>query len=199
MKRGTLTGILALAVVGGLFWDVMTDNSLGKALSSFIVKGTVSSVDYGKQVSMERILLSRRGLIEFSWNNFLDNPLFGIGFGVAKTEMFKRTATYLTAPAEKGFLPTAILEEGGLVGTTAFLVFLGVFTWDLWRQRNVAGLITFWVFLATNLGEVTIFSPGGAGAFGWIMVGAATILNDRCWVPPVAGPPVPASARGWRP
>lgn len=199
VSRRTLVALLVLAVVAGLFWDVATDNSLGKAISSYMVKGAISNEAYGNQVSMERILSSRLGLIDFSWKNFLENPFFGIGFGVAKTEVFKRTATYLTAPAEKGFLPTAILEEGGLIGTTAFVLFIVAFSWEMVRQRNVAGLVMFWAFLVTNLGEMTVFAPGGAGAFGWLMVGAAMILNDHCWTPLANRAPASPVNREWRP
>ena len=191
-KRRTLVGLLALAVVVGMFWDISTGNALGKAISSFIVKGSVSTTDYSQRFSVDRILSSRKGLIDYSWQNFLKNPLTGIGFGVSKTEAFERSATYFTAPSEKGFLPTAILEEGGVLGATAFVIFLGCFSWDLFRQRNVPGLIAFLVFVVTNLGEVTMFAPGGAGSFAWIMVGAAMLLSDRCWTPPTVRVPAPA-------
>jgi hypothetical protein len=191
LKRRTLVGLGVLAVILGLFWNAATGNSLGKALVSYIVKGSINEFDYESQVSVDRIVSSRRGLAEVSLQNFQANPLFGIGFGVAKTEAFRQVATYLTAPAEKGFLPTAILEEGGLLGTAAFVLFVWVFSRDLRRDRNIMGLIMFWTFLVTNLGEVTIFAPGGAGSFGWIMIGAAMILNDRCWTQPAS--PRPAS------
>lgn len=199
VSRGALIGLLTLAVVLGLFLDVATDNSLGKALSSFMAKGGTSKSATGyKELNIEKIMQSRQALIDFSWNNFLDSPFFGIGFGVAKTEVFRRTATYLTAPAEKGFLPTAILEEGGLIGTAAFVIFLGLFCRELVRQRNVAGLVTFLAFLVTNLGEMTLFAPGGAGGFGWLLVGAAMIFNDHCWTPPRAGAPALAVNHQWR-
>jgi hypothetical protein len=131
-----------------------------------------------------QIMASRKSLIELSWKNFQENSLFGIGFGVAKTEVFARTATLMTAPAEKGFLPTALLEEGGVMGAAAFVLFVLMFIRQMVLERNVAGLVTLVAFVATNLGEVTIFSPGGAGSFGWITVGAAMILGDHCWTPP---------------
>lgn len=195
LRRRTLVGIGVLTVVAFLFVNAATGNSIAKSLSSYLVKGVARGVGDGDRFRVEKLLSSRRGLIEFSWNNFLQNPLTGIGFGVAKTEVFRRNATFLTAPSEKGFLPTAILEEGGLLGTAAFLLLLGVLTLELSREHNIAGSVMLWTYLATNLGEMTLFSPGGAGAFGWIMVGAAMVLGDRCWTPPAVRAPMPPGNR----
>lgn len=198
VKRRTIIMAGLAAVIIGLFWNAATGNSIGKALTAYIVKGSIRDLDYGSGVFVERVVSSRRGLIEFSWQNFLASPVYGIGFGVSKTEAFRRDATYFTAPSEKGFIPTAILEEGGLLGTATFLLFIALFSRDLKRERNMLGLIMFWSFLLTNFGEVTFFAPGGAGSFGWIMVGAAMILNDRCWKPPVASAPMTVGGPGQR-
>lgn len=178
VNRLTLVSVAVVASVTVMILDISTGGSVTKSVVSFINKGSDTALD------TQQIISSRKQLVEYSWQNFNENPLFGIGFGVAKTEMFRSLATLFTAPAEKGFLPTAILEEGGLLGTGAFLIFLLMFVGDLLRDRNIAGLITFITFLITNIGEVTIFAPGGGGAFGWTMVGAAMVLGDRCWSPP---------------
>jgi hypothetical protein len=178
VSRKTLVAVGACLVVALSFWNIATQGTVSRALITFINK-TDEEVE---TLSTERIVGSRAALIELSWRNFIDNPLFGIGFQVAKTEAFAQTATLFTAPAEKGFLPTAVLEEGGLVGTTAFVLFLFFFIRELVRERNVPGMVALLTFLATNLGEVSIFSPGGPGAFGWVMVGAAMILDDHCWI-----------------
>jgi hypothetical protein len=182
LSRGTLTGIGILAVALLAFWNLATQGTVSRAIVAFINKTEedTETLDAGLIVG------SRAGLIEQSWANFRENPLLGIGFQVAKTEAFARSATLFTAPAEKGFLPTAVLEEGGVVGATAFLIFLIFFLRELSRERNVPGMAGLLTFLATNMGEVSIFSPGGPGAFGWVMVGAAMILGDYCWVRPPA-------------
>jgi hypothetical protein len=195
LRRGSLVGLIVIAAVGAVTIDLGSGGSLRQSLVAFINKSTVDG-DVGG-LSTEKILSSRKALMEYSWNNFKNSPVFGIGFGVAKTESFQRTATLFSAPSEKGFLPTAILEEGGLLGTAAFLAFLAAFLTELRRERNIAGLVTFLVFLATNLGEVTILAPGGAGAFGWITVGAAMVLGDQCWRPPPAPSPRPSRSDGW--
>jgi hypothetical protein len=182
LRRGTLIMLLALIGAGIAAWDVATSGSISGRLVQFINKAGDEVADIG--IDTTQIFSSRKALIEYSWKNFQENALFGIGFGVSKTEVFARTATLMTAPSEKGFLPTAILEEGGILGTTAFLLFLFTFIRQLARERNIAGLVTAIAFVATNLGEVTIFSPGGAGSFGWMTVGAAMILGDHCWTPP---------------
>lgn len=181
LSRGTLAAIAGAAVIGAVVWNTATGGSLGRSLVAFINKGSSETGALDAAV----IISSRKGLIDFSWSNFQESPVFGIGFGVAKTELFRSYATIFTAPAEKGFLPTAILEEGGVLGTAAFLIFIGTLLWELRRERNIAGLVAFVTFLCTNFGEVTIFAPGGGGAFGWIAVGAAMVLGDQCWRPAV--------------
>jgi hypothetical protein len=183
LKRSTLIALVALTGAGVAAWDTATSGSIRRAIVQFINKGDAKAAEKG--LNSEQILASRKALIEQSWQNFQDNAVFGIGFGVAKTEAFARTATLMTAPSEKGFLPTAILEEGGVIGTAAFIVFFLMFIRQLIHERNIAGLVTFIAFVMTNIGEVTIFSPGGAGSFGWMTVGAAMILGDHCWSPPL--------------
>lgn len=183
LSRGSLVAIVALALIGGFIFDQATGGSVVKQVIAFVNKASVESTE-ALTLDTEKILSSRKQLLELSWKNFEDSPVCGIGFGVAKTEQFRRTATLFTAPAEKGFLPTAILEEGGVVGAGTFVLFLLTFIRFLLRERNIAGFVTLIAFLATNLGEVTIFSPGGAGSFGWITIGAAMILGDHCWGPP---------------
>jgi hypothetical protein len=184
VKRGTLITLIVIVGAGVAAWDIATSGSISTSLIQFINKGDAEAAAEGLDTT--QILSSRKALIELSWQNFQENALFGIGFGVAKTEAFVRTATLMTAPAEKGFLPTAILEEGGLMGASTFVLFLFMFIQQLVRERNIAGLVTFVAFIATNIGEVTILSPGGAGSFGWMTVGAAMVLGDHCWTPPSA-------------
>lgn len=178
LNRMTIVIIGGVAGIGLLIFDGATGNKITKSVITFINKSEL------EELNTDTIISSRKQIIEYSLQNFRENPVFGIGFGVAKTEGFRRTATLFSAPAEKGFLPTAILEEGGVLGALAFCFFLLTFLWELRREGNLAGLIMFLTFLITNIGEVTIFAPGGGGAFGWTMVGAGMILGDRCWVPP---------------
>lgn len=181
LNQFTLFLLAACVVVVGIGYDAVTNRSLWRAVVGFLQKTSDSS--YPVELSTSKMLDSRMALIEFSWQNFVENPLCGIGFGVAKTKYFVENAALFTAPVEKGFLPTAILEEGGILGTSAFVLFLVVLVWELTAERNVTGISVLAAMLATNLGEVGIFAVGGTGTFGWTMFAAAVILGDHCWRP----------------
>lgn len=171
--------------------DVLTSGAISRSGIAFINKE-------GKEAELteldpEQVLASREGLITLSWNNFLEHPLTGIGFQVGTDEKFIKNVTWLTAPTEKGFLITAVLEEGGVLGSFTFLMFLLSFANALFAKRNVPALTMLATFVTSNMAEVTMFSPGAAGAFGWAMIGAATILGDHCWrysPAPIAARPV---------
>lgn len=180
LSRSTIWVCVVLAVITAFGADAALGGSVRRSLVSFFNKGGgIEATD----IDATQVLASRTGMIERSWINFQDSPIYGIGFQVAKTDFFVRNATWLTAPAEKGFLPTAVLEEGGILGATAFVLFLLAYISELWRERSTPALAMFATFLACNMTEVSIFSPGGSGAFGWIMVGASLILSDHCWRP----------------
>ena len=186
LSRSAIWACVVVAVIAAIGADAALGGSLRRGLVSFFNKGGgVEATD----IDTTQVMASRTGMIERSWNNFQDSPIYGIGFQVAKTEFFVRNATWLSAPAEKGFLPTAVLEEGGILGATAFVLFLLAYVSELWRERSTPALAMFVTFLACNMTEVSIFSPGGSGSFGWIMVGASLILSDHCWRPPNAPMP----------
>lgn len=121
---------------------------------------------------------SRGGLIEQMMANITEHPFTGIGFGIA-SEPWTMTVTRdpilglpTGASIEKGVTPLMVLEELGIFG--AFLVGL----WFLWLLRSSArsGLAPFAVCLATlllNMGESTLFSPGGLGLIMLILLGWA--------------------------
>lgn len=178
IRRSSLLMVGLAAFAGLTVVDLATGNPMWKSAVKFAHKWETSE---DEDLDLSKVMRSRQGLIDSSWSNFLESPIYGIGFGVAKTEAFVQMATLFTAPAEKGFLPTAILEEGGIMGTTAFVLFIGSLLGTLYREKNIPGLVMVLDFLVSNFGEVSIFSPGGAGGFGWVMVGAATILGDHCW------------------
>lgn len=169
--------ILAVVAIGGVV-DLATQGSVSRPIIAFINKSADPELT---TIDTEQVLASRQGLIDLSWKNFQERPLTGIGFQVATNDAFIKNATWLTAPAEKGFLVTAVLEEGGIIGATAFVIFLVCFFGELAAARNVPGIAMLAAFLTSNMAEVTFFSPGGSGAFGWLMIGAAMILGDHSW------------------
>lgn len=183
LSRGKLLSIGAVAAISVVILDIGLGGSITKSMVGFINKAGKEEV---QDLDTEQILRSRASVIDLSMQNFRENPIFGIGFQVAKTDFFIKNATLFTAPTEKGFLPSAVLEEGGVVGTAAFVVFIVALMWEFASRRNIPALVVFVTFLTSNLGEVSLFSPGGLGAFGWTMVGAAMVLGDHCWLPPAA-------------
>jgi hypothetical protein len=122
---------------------------------------------------------SRGSGIRSQWLNFVDHPLFGIGFGVSFDPEFKPlieplTGLPLSASTEKGFLPSAILEETGIVGATCFLVFLVALTRFVLPNADIALAWVFVTSVCMNVGEMVFFSAGGLGLYIWLLIGWAT-------------------------
>jgi O-antigen ligase len=175
VSRLALVGTLAIGGVGVLIADVMTGQAITKKVVAFANKGGKSEV-----FDLDQALSSRQSVIQASWHNFLESPLIGIGFEVAKTEYFQKNATLFYAPIEKGFLPVAVLEETGIIGTFFFVVFLMAYLLSLARERNVPGITLFLTFLAVNCGEAMFFGVAGHGGFGWLWFMGGMLLGDAC-------------------
>jgi len=170
---GYATALLLVVVIG----DTLTSGRIYKTVVSFANKGgnETGSLD------MKQVMQSRESLINASWELFKSHPITGIGFQVSYSDEFREKATLLSAPVEKGFLPTAILEETGILGTFFFVLFIVSFLGYLIGQRNIPATTVFLAVLFTNLGEVQLFALGGPGQLGWILTGAAMILGDHCF------------------
>lgn len=179
LSRGAIVALALLGAVGIGVTDLATGGSISRRFAAFAVKATGEV----ETVSFEAAFASRQGVAEQSWNNFLKSPVTGIGFQVADSDYFRANATLFTAPVEKGFLPTALLEEVGLLGTSVFVAFVISMAWQLWRERNIPGLGMFVAHLASNLGEASYFAVAGQGGFAWTMFFAAVVLGDRCMIP----------------
>lgn len=182
-RAQVLAFLLGVGVLLGLF-DIATRGGVSQSVIAFINKAGAESEL--QDLDTQQVLASRQGLMDLSMKNFRERPVTGLGFQVGTHETFIKNATLFSAPAEKGFLITAVLEEGGVVGASAFLIFLLTLYGELFASRNVAAIAMMTAFLTVNMAEVSIFSPGGSGAFGWMMVGAAMILGDHCWHKPLA-------------
>jgi hypothetical protein len=70
-------------------------------------------------------------------------------------------------------MPLAILEEVGIFGAGAVLAWLYVLTRGAAR-RGIAASVVFWTALVTNMGESTLFSPGGLGLLMLILIAWAS-------------------------
>jgi O-antigen ligase len=176
MSRGSLAAAAAGLALVAVMFDLATQRTLARSIQGFFTK-------YAMDAEGGSVLSTRQALIESSWQQFLERPLFGLGFQVSLDPYFVENASFLTAPVEKGFLPTAVLEEVGIFGGLPFVLFLSMLVGSLWRRRNAVGLAMLLTYLLTNLGEVTLFAFGGSGLFCWTLVAAGILIGDQCVVP----------------
>jgi hypothetical protein len=121
---------------------------------------------------------SRGGKIDAMLGNIAEHPLRGIGFGIASDPYFMvvQRDPYFGLPVgasvEKGVAPLAVLEELGVFG--AGLV--GFWVLRLLTRSARGGLAPFAVCLTAlllNMGEATLFSPGGFGLLPLVLYGWA--------------------------
>lgn len=119
----------------------------------------------------EAFTASRQGLIEMCMDDFHRNPALGMGFQVAEytNEYAKQhKGLILSSPIEKGLLPIMVLGETGIVGAVAFAIFLLFFYAGCAKKRLSITATLMTVFLATNMGEASFFSPGAEGGVEWL-------------------------------
>ncbi len=152
-----LTGILIMQFKSGF-------------MSQWIRK--TSDVEGDTRTLGEALTSSRQGLMQYSLYEFRRNPLFGSGFQVAEfTQDLVRESKGLiiSAPIEKGIAPVMVLGETGILGEACFLLFLLAFYAGCAQRRYVVTITLFTVFLVSNMGEATFFSPGGIGGIMWMI------------------------------
>ncbi len=120
---------------------------------------------------MEALTSSRMGLIGLSIKDFNRNPMIGMGFQVAEyTQARTRGKGFvISASIEKGVLPVMVLGETGILGAFFFSLFLASFYYTCSQRKYHITITLFSVFLVTNMGEATFFSPGGGGGFLWMV------------------------------
>ena len=169
-RMGRFIKISTLALVA-LMLAVASSSAVQEKLMGYVYKRNSTTI--------ESALSSRSGGIEAQWNYFLENPLTGCGFGVYPWGLSHLGAVEfmglpISAPVEKGFLPTAILEETGLLGGLSFLGVLIYLSRRVIAQRNTQWIAIFFACVFVNVGEMVIFSVGGIGLLYWLMIGIAT-------------------------
>ena len=155
-----LVFVFSLAVVSQIKSGVM---------SEWIRKTSDARDD--KRSLTEALTSSRMGLIGESMRDFKRNPMIGMGFQVAEyTKRQTRGRRFvISASVEKGVLPVMVLGETGILGATLFFLFLASFYYTCSQRKYYITITLFSVFLVTNMGEATFFSPGGGGGFLWMM------------------------------
>lgn len=162
--------VVALALVG----VVVAGAQLESVVTNFIAKSGRANAT----TLLDAYEGSRGKKIDEMWANITTKPLQGVGFGIASdplemdVERDPILGLPVSAAVEKGVLPVAVLEEVGLIG------FLAVALWVFMLMRRSArgGLVPVTVGLTAllmNMGEATLFSPGGMGLLSLILLGWA--------------------------
>ena len=121
---------------------------------------------------------SRGGGVVSEWQNFTHSPWLGNGFGVYPDGRFPAGVVMfdgipISAPIEKGFLPTAILEEGGIVGAAGLVLLIAWLARRAWRTQELRWRAMFVACLAVNVGECVFLSAGGIGILMWLLMGVS--------------------------
>ena len=191
----TIIGLLA-SLVRPLFSRVLTREQAGVAriagvlLIFSVIIGSISLVtdDISNSVSsfikkrgnedLSQAFYDTRGRgIAWQWHNFLDRPFLGNGFGVFADGSFPAGVVEwngipISAPIEKGFIPTAVLEETGIFGAIAFILIIISCARHVYRNNmDPRWVAAFWTAVTVNLGEAVILAPGGIGLYIWIVIG----------------------------
>lgn len=173
--------VISLAMVG----VVIAGAKLESVATNFIAKRNRSNA-----TTLLTAYEDSRGFkIDEMWANITAKPLQGIGFGIASEPLMMEIERDpildlpVSAAVEKGVMPVAVLEEVGLAGFVA--VVLWVFM--LMRRSARGGLAPVTVGLTAllmNMGEATLFSPGGMGLLSLILIGwafASSQARGQTW------------------
>ncbi len=159
--------VLLIAAAGGVaLFPVISD-----AVGSFISK----SGRGGAGGLLHAYEMSRGGLIDAMMANVAKHPLTGIGFGIASepTSMAVSRDPIFGLPVgasiEKGVAPLAVLEELGTLGAIAVAFwFFSIFRTI--ARGGISPLAVCMTVLFLNMGESTIFSPGGFGLLTLVLL-----------------------------
>ena len=140
-------------------------------MQSFAIKGEEKPIG-------EAFYASRGKRIEEQWRNFTEQPITGHGFGIYSSgDVPSGVKTFLgipiSAPTEKGFIPTAVLEETGIIGSIFFLYFLFSLIRLALKGTDIRWIAMFFGCLFVNVGEAVFFSVGGIGLHIWLLMGLA--------------------------
>jgi O-antigen ligase len=157
--------IYAFAVISlTLFILTYFSNTSRELISDFFLKKNEAG-------SVNQAYSASRGqIVEESWTNFLEQPIYGIGFGMTKNENIvyeidTRTGLPLSFTTEKAMMPVVLLEETGLVGFFAFIPFFLMMIRYAITSFEIKMPMLFLTALFINIGEMVFFSIGGIGLY----------------------------------
>lgn len=162
---------LKMLIFVGFFAAVTMGSQLGALSNQFITKsgraqvsGIVEAFDESRGFKIDEML-----------KNIGAQPFLGIGFGIASDPEAMNVnrdpvlGLPLGATVEKGVMPLAVLEEVGVFG----FILVGIWLFSLLHRAAVRGVATLSVALVVlfmNMGEATLFSPGGMGMLSLILL-----------------------------
>ena len=194
LGKPVLIAVLACGAVLAVL-AAETTGQVSKIFTDYAYKGSAGKAQNLNEAFYE----SRGGGALGEWNDFLQKPLLGNGFGVYPDGEFPAGVTYIdgipiSAPIEKGFLPTAILQEGGLLGAVLLTLVIALLTRRAWRNTDLRWRAMFIACLAINAGECVFMSPGGIGMFDWLLLSLA-MFSYRTNPAPVALAPLAPEER----
>lgn len=180
-------GVMLLVLFVAVPVLVLQGPSLTTAVTDYILKDDFDEqLEAGAPGAADVFAESRGARMNASLNNFMSNPVTGIGFGVPTTyEEYRRMQTGVMgipvgASYEKGFMPSAIVEEMGVLGTLTVIFMFLAFAVPVVRYAPFHVVWVFWTALAMNVGAAVYFSIGGVGMLMWLMVGFA--YNQACGI-----------------
>jgi hypothetical protein len=145
------------------------NDNFHSSINSFVNKGR-------HYESFDKLAEDSRGsIIQKSLDNFYNYPLIGIGFGLPSDyKNFEATVGVggipLSIPTLKGSLPSAVLEETGIVGSLAFVFFLSSSCRYISLNAGLPILSLYLTIFFVNLGESNILSFGGVGQYFWFLI-----------------------------
>ena len=175
-RKAILFGLAAVALGSSVLLFVPAAQELAW---SFVFKHDSQSV--------EEAIQTRSGGAESQIDNFIKNPILGNGFGVPADgrfggEVVEVFGLPISAPVEKGFLPTAILEETGILGTTLFFWWLLLaFCYACRGQSGIFGALFAAAFFV-NFGELSFFSVNSLGLLNFALISVA-IVHSSAFTP----------------
>ena len=175
MRRG-MTLFVGLIVIVAIIAQIRTG-----AIMEWVRK--TNDVASDTRSLSEAVTSSRQRLIDESISDFKRNIWLGSGFQVSELislQTRKNKGLVLSAPIEKGLLPLMVLGETGIVGGLCFVGFLLFFFVSCAHRHYYATISLFLVYLATNIGEASFFSPGGQGGIEWVICLVGGFLIDTC-------------------
>lgn len=170
MTRKGQAAILFLATTAVALSVLLFVPKAQEIASSFIFKRETQTVD--------EALETRTGGIASHIKNFQKSPILGNGFGVPADGQFRGEVVEIyglpiSAPVEKGFLPTAILEETGILGAALFFYWLFLAFRFACKGRSGVYEALFAAAFFVNFGELSFFSMNSLGLLNFALIGAA--------------------------